>query len=430
MKNTFKEYHQYTEQEFKTLWENCLFVFDANALLNMYRYSRETVEIYFKVLARLKKNHQLWIPYQVGYEFYENRISVISENEKSYDKILVVLEKTKKEIKTNYKNHPFLDLKKINEEVKQGLSSAEKTIKKAQKNHPKWLENDEVLEKINELFKGDIGENYDTTKLDEIKKEGIGRYDKKIPPGFKDDKKDESKKFGDLILWYQIIDKATESKKPIVFISGDVKEDWWLEKDGKRLMPLPQLKKEMYDKANVDFHIYTADRFLELSETDEDKINERTIKEVRKIRESEEERMIMRRRELMESEGEINPRIFNDVLMEYVHLYENLYEKLERLFMEINDSEIHLEYGEKLYSMLHSIRNLRNKIIHGEFDRKSFDRFYRYTKEMSFILERAAHSDDIHPRLSMRLKEYSDRLEDLNRNFRRIYKREGSYYYE
>jgi hypothetical protein len=67
--------------------------------------------------------------------------------------------------------------------------------------------------------------------LNEIKKEGKERYGRRMPPGFKDDKKPEDKKYGDLILWYQIIDEAKKSKKPIVLISGDVKDDWWLEKD-------------------------------------------------------------------------------------------------------------------------------------------------------------------------------------------------------
>ncbi len=415
MKNTFKEYHQYTKQEFETLWRNCLFVFDANALLNMYRYSRETVDIYFKVLTKLKEKKQLWIPYQVGYEFYENRINVISQYEKSYDEILSVLENAKSDIETKYKDHPFLDLKRVNQEIREGLSSTEAVIKEAQRKHPKWLENDEVLEKINELFKGNIGENYDETKLCEIKKEGTERYDKKIPPGFKDNKKDDNKKFGDLILWHQIIDKANESKRPIVFISGDVKEDWWLEKDGKRLMPLPQLKKEMYEKANVDFHIYTADRFLKLNETDENKIDERTIKEVRRIRELEERRMTIRRMELRERERELKHRNFKEYSMEYMHSFE----KLERLFMEINDSEIHLEYREELDHMFHRLRDLRNQIIHGEFDRNYFDDFYQCAREISFILERVAHSGDIHPKLSMRIREYTDRLEDLIRKFRR-----------
>lgn len=69
MHNTFKEYNQYSEQEFKKLWENCFFVFDTNTLLNMYRYSRKTVEIYFNVLTKLKDNNQLWIPYQMDMNF-------------------------------------------------------------------------------------------------------------------------------------------------------------------------------------------------------------------------------------------------------------------------------------------------------------------------------------------------------------------------
>lgn len=57
MKTTFKEYQKFTDEEYKKLWENCTFVFDTNILLNMYRYSRETVDAYFKVLDKLKKKN-------------------------------------------------------------------------------------------------------------------------------------------------------------------------------------------------------------------------------------------------------------------------------------------------------------------------------------------------------------------------------------
>ncbi len=107
MKNTFKQYHQFTEQEFKQLWRDCLFVFDTNTLLNMYRYSRNTVNAYFKILEELKKKKQLWIPYQVGYEFYENRIDVISEYEGSYDSVLCILDKAKKILKKVIKTIHF-----------------------------------------------------------------------------------------------------------------------------------------------------------------------------------------------------------------------------------------------------------------------------------------------------------------------------------
>jgi hypothetical protein len=285
MKNTFKEYHQFSENEYKTLWDNCIFVFDTNTLLNMYRYSRETVNAYFDLLSSLKMNNRIWIPYQVGYEFYENRIGVINEYEKSYEEVLGILGKAKREIETKYKDHPFLDFSKIKVKMEKSLEGIESIIKDAQGNHPKWLEKDDVLDKITEIFDGNVGSPYDEKRINEIKEDGRKRYEKKIPPGFKDNSdKPDNKKYGDLILWYQIIDKAKESKKPIVFISGDVKEDWWLQNKGKRIMPLPQLKKEMYEKAEIDFHIYTADKFLEIHRNSVNKINDDTINEVKNVR--------------------------------------------------------------------------------------------------------------------------------------------------
>jgi hypothetical protein len=407
MKKIFKEYHQFTEKEFQQLWDNCLFVFDTNTLLNMYRYSRATVDAYFYVLNELKKKTQLWIPYQVGYEFYENRINVISEYEKSYDDILSILEKAKSDIEAKYKDHPFLNLDEIKEEINKGLSGVRKKITQAKKNHPKWLEKDEVLEKLNQLFEGNIGNNYDEQKLNEIKKEGKERYERKIPPGFKDDKKTEDRKYGDLILWNQIIDKAKESKKPIVLISGDVKEDWWLEKDGKRLMPLPQLKKEIYDKARVDFHIYTADRFLQLNKTGEKEIDDNTIKEVRKIRELEENRTMMKRMEMTSRERDLYSRRLERYSMEHAHLFQIL----DRLIMLIRESaEIHPRYGEELDHLFHSIRDLRNRTGHPGSGRFSFDDLSRYTHEITFIIEKIIDSEEISPDLSMRLREHKDRL--------------------
>ena len=188
MKKTFKEYNQFTEVEYKQLWKNCLFVFDTNTLLNMYRYSRKTVDAYFEILNELKASAQLWIPYQVGYEFYENRIDVIAEYENSYEAILSILDKSKKDIEAKYKDHPFLDLCEIKNEMDKGLSSVEMKIKKAKEGHPKWMYKDDVLDNINSLFENSIGADYNEEKVNSIKKEGKERYEKKIPPGFKDDK--------------------------------------------------------------------------------------------------------------------------------------------------------------------------------------------------------------------------------------------------
>lgn len=370
MKLTFREYHQYSEDEFKKLWDECIFVFDTNTLLNMYRYRRETVDKYFKVLSELKRNKKLWIPHQVGYEFFENRISVISDYEKSYDEILATLNSTKDSIDKKYKNHPFLDWEEVKTKIDDGLESVIKDINKKKKAHPKLLDKDDILEKINTLFNSCVGNCYKEEELLKIKKEGENRYSKKIPPGFKDSKKEDDKKYGDLILWKQIIDKAKEIKKPIIFISGDVKEDWWLEKDGKRIMPLPQLKKEFFDEAGVDFHIYTADRFLEyyqekyIKETNKI-IDDEFIKEVRKIRELEEKKMDRARKELFDHDLQRRSLFVHDMFEENKHLFM----ELEMHLNELIHSAINNKYFDELQHLFHRYSMLVERLyVQGKYE--------------------------------------------------------------
>lgn len=417
MKKTFREYHQYSEDEFTKLWDECVFVFDTNTLLNMYRYRRETVDKYFKVLSELKKKNKLWIPHQVGYEFFENRISVISDYEKSYDEILSALNNTKESIDKKYKNHPFLDWEDVKTKIDTGLESVIKDISKKKKEHPKLLDKDDILEKINKLFDSCVGECFDDKKLIEIKKDGEIRYSKKIPPGFKDAKKDDDKKYGDLILWKQIIDKAKVTKKPIIFISGDIKEDWWLEKDGKRIMPLPQLKKEIFDEAEVDFHIYTADRFLEYYQQkyQQKSIDNMLINEVRKIRELEEKKMNRARKELSDYDIYRRDLFVHDMFEENRHLYMELeihfdelihsvknskyFEELQHLFHRYSILVKRLHAQDKYENGYEEINRFLNKIKHLLLRtievRKSNDYFYHQTLLIINKIDKVLKSDNI-----------------------------------
>ena len=67
----------------------------------------------------------------------------------------------------------------------------------------------------------------------EICREGERRYNKLIPPGYKDNKKDGPFKYGDLISWVETYKYAQLNKKNVIFVTDDVKEDWW-ERNGKR----------------------------------------------------------------------------------------------------------------------------------------------------------------------------------------------------
>lgn len=58
--------------------------------------------------------------------------------------------------------------------------------------------------------------------------EGEKRYKDQTPPGFMDAKKKDSvRNYSDLILWKEILKYAKTEAKAVVFVTDDVKADWW-----------------------------------------------------------------------------------------------------------------------------------------------------------------------------------------------------------
>jgi len=51
----------------------------------------------------------------------------------------------------------------------------------------------------------------------------------------------------------------------MVFVTGDVKEDWWQQHASETLGPRPELRQEMMAVAGVEFYMYTVPRFLEFA---------------------------------------------------------------------------------------------------------------------------------------------------------------------
>jgi len=64
MKQVFPGHYRPTHQEIDRMWAEGTFVFDANALLNLYRYTDGTRETFIQTLEALAS--RVWIPYQVG----------------------------------------------------------------------------------------------------------------------------------------------------------------------------------------------------------------------------------------------------------------------------------------------------------------------------------------------------------------------------
>ena len=268
MKTSYKGYYSLSSSELEDLWENGIFTFDANILLNLYRYSQSTSNELLQVIKKLKP--RIWLSYQAGLEFHRNRLKIIKEQEESYQTLIDELDKDESKLinQLGSNRHPFITgSEEIIKQLKDLFKEIKSKLKKQSEDYLKLVKEDNILNGVTELFNKKVGRKYSEEELEKIFKEGEVRYEKKIPPGFEDSKEKEGgRKYGDLVIWYQIIEYAKENKKPIIFVTAEQKEDWWRKNKGEIIGPCPELIEELEAKASVPFHMYRVDPFLKYSQ--------------------------------------------------------------------------------------------------------------------------------------------------------------------
>ena len=76
MNKHYPEYKRLTLDAINVIWERGVIVLDTNILLNLYRYSEATRDDILSAMEKLKD--RLWMPYQVGLEYFNNRINTFT----------------------------------------------------------------------------------------------------------------------------------------------------------------------------------------------------------------------------------------------------------------------------------------------------------------------------------------------------------------
>ncbi|WP_421827899.1 PIN-like domain-containing protein [Larkinella sp.] len=274
----------------EAFFNECIFVFDTSALLDFYVYPSKTNEVIFReVFDKIKG--RLWIASHTEYEYLNNRLNTLKKPISRFyypllSKELAEVKKNLIEAKTklieiqedtrNSDEHPYLEqdeindfipkLDQLNKDYRDFFNKIKIRIESKIQEIKEFENDDPVLKEFDIHF--NVGRKYTFQELYSISQEGKFRYELKIPPGYEDlmDKKG-LQAFGDLFIWKQIVELATELKKPIAFICNDLKSDWCiLEENKKRIKsPREELIREMYDIANVSFWMYNQQQFLHLS---------------------------------------------------------------------------------------------------------------------------------------------------------------------
>ncbi|APV37714.1 PIN-like domain-containing protein [Acinetobacter soli] len=315
MKEKFSAFYRYsTEEELKKVWkdEKTLFVFDTNILLSIYSYNTQARDTFFSMLESL--NGRVWLPFHVGLEYQRNRIKIIKEASSNLDKLKQRISEFKDRLNYDEKkieainndfrvvfdqheslkdsfNNYIADYKEFLDKSKSDLTNKENEffikVDRADIEIMKVDGYDKIRDRFDEIFSVDKVGNCLFDSIEDVNKfneEAKKRFDNEIPPGFKDakEKGDASfffggfeyyNKYGDLIIFKELINKAKNNKNLIdnlIFITDDSKEDWIesikINDEKVKLGVLPLLKDEILRETGIkNFKIIDQQTFAENS---------------------------------------------------------------------------------------------------------------------------------------------------------------------
>jgi predicted nucleic acid-binding protein len=147
MRNQFPGYYKPSEEEFKKLWGKCIFSFDTNILLNVYRYSPKSRKRLFEIWQKLNK--RIWLPHQVALEYLQERLNVISHQSKPYKDLHEVLDDASKKftekIEEFSKRHSFsshTDTQKLLKILESSHNQIKEILNTSSTSYPDLLESD------------------------------------------------------------------------------------------------------------------------------------------------------------------------------------------------------------------------------------------------------------------------------------------------
>lgn len=262
-----------------------IFVTDSNVLLSLYLFEDESFKSLSETMIRNKE--KFWIPFYVALEFQRNRINQI----KADNQVRCAIEEHFDKNHRNMEALISLIEKKKSKKYKDVIDGIKEILTDSKERKDEFLRrpsslllsptkndyfNDKVRMVIDDVFDGRVGEPYKQERLNEIYTTGADRYSKQIPPGFKDENKEDKtfhyngidykNKYGDLIIWFQTLDFVSklDDGVTVVFVTNDLKDDWWLKLNDVKI-PHYYLKGEVFSiNENINFELITADEFFRL----------------------------------------------------------------------------------------------------------------------------------------------------------------------
>lgn len=270
--------------------ENNIIVLDTNYLLEIIKSPTVVSKEYVEAIRKVKEN--IYIPYLVALEFNFNKSELKKKKAQNIHNYKKEVKQKVDEIKAEVDGISFINKDnkaEFTEDIIELINgfSEELQSKIDKKVHTLITDEQESLYlQLIDIIEDRIGELYSQEWIDSIELEGEKRFEKSIPPGFNDKGKGDSKlngddirrygeisykrKYGDLIIWKDIIKYATSNQngKKVIFVTDDgqseKKNDLLYKVKGMTLGPHIHLMNELHVECKKELYILKNLRFIQL----------------------------------------------------------------------------------------------------------------------------------------------------------------------
>lgn len=263
MRKHFGAYYRPGPEDFRALHAGIVSL-DANVLLNLYRYSAQTRDEFVALLEKIEP--RLWLTHQVASEFHKARLGVIAGQLEALAQARKTLQAAQTRLGELYRS-PSKESKDRWAKVTGAWKTLDVYVSDLDKEAVRPTSDagaDRIWGRLTALFENRVGEPYPPEERRRLIEEGNDRYAKRIPPGYEDADKNGDAASGDWLVWRQLLDHAKSEGRPIVLVTDDKKEDWWVSSRGETVAPRPELIEEMAAEAGQLFYMYQPDQFLKV----------------------------------------------------------------------------------------------------------------------------------------------------------------------
>ncbi|MFI9403661.1 PIN domain-containing protein [Nocardia sp. NPDC052316] len=319
MKNVLREWYSPTHDELGEFYKQGTIALDANVLLSLYRVNGSQRAQILSVLGKI--GDRLWIPFQVAYEYQKNRLKTAWDVNADLDEVERMPETAMRSIaefvQQTLEERSLVAKRKVRdremrEAIQRHFREAQEELIALSEKYREKLESEfgslrsthalefsevQVDDPVRAALDALVSESNTGAPLsveESEKKRAIAqrRMEEGIPPGYKDYKK-KPDPLGDCLIWFELLEHAKCTQKKMLFVTDDVKEDFYVQLHGRTIGPRIEMVMEMATECGQSYHQTTLEGFLRSANTYLDaKVEEETISTVRSARESRESRPV------------------------------------------------------------------------------------------------------------------------------------------